>query len=168
MEVSFDKSNYTYSENHGIVNDMNLELNTSIAQNLTIGIKGMYIKTLLYIMEMTGAPSNQPSTVVKSDIAFNVDVTFTAGGSLTTSVPVNIRNDTTALETAEYYNYTITSSSITKNVVLGGSAVFEILDDDGMIFVILYCLYLKQLLEFHLIIQNIHIKKMQEVLVVSL
>ena len=69
---------------------------------------------------------------------------------------------------SECYNYILTSSSITKNVVLGGPAVFEILDNDG-IFVVLYCYnYLKQLLEFHLINQNIHIKRMQEVLVVSL
>ena len=89
--------------------------------------------------------------------------------TLITSVPqFDIQDDTTALETPELYNYTLTSSSITKNVVLGAPAVFEILDDDGMIFDILYCLYLKQLLEFHLINQNIHIKKMQEVLVVSL
>ena len=89
--------------------------------------------------------------------------------TLITSVPqFNIQDDTTAVETVENYNYILTSSSITKNVVLGGSAEFEILDDDG-IFVVLYCYnYLKQLLEFHLINQNIHIKRMQEVLVVSL
>ena len=45
VEVSFDKSKYTYNENHGTVNDMNLKLNTSIAQSLTVGIKGIYIKS---------------------------------------------------------------------------------------------------------------------------
>ena len=48
VKVSFDKSKYTYSENHGTVNDMNLKLNTSIAQSLTVGVVGMYIKTLSY------------------------------------------------------------------------------------------------------------------------
>ena len=56
--------------------------------------------------------------------------------TLITSVPeFDIQDDTTALETPELYNYTLASSSITKNVVLGAPAVFEILDDDGMIFV---------------------------------
>ena len=48
VKVSFDKPKYTYSENHGTVNDMNLKLNTSIAQSLTVGVVGMYIKTLSY------------------------------------------------------------------------------------------------------------------------
>ena len=48
MKVSFDMSKYTYRENHGTVNDMNLKLNTSIAQSLTVGVVGMYIKTLSY------------------------------------------------------------------------------------------------------------------------
>ena len=48
VKVSFDKSKYTYSENHGTVNDMNLKLSTSIAQSLTVGVVGMYIKTLSY------------------------------------------------------------------------------------------------------------------------
>ena len=48
VEVSFDKPKYTYNENHGTVNDMNLKLNKPIAQNLTVAIKGMYIKTLSY------------------------------------------------------------------------------------------------------------------------
>ena len=51
VEVSFDMSKYTYSENHGTVNDMNLKLNTSIAQSLTVGVVGMYIKTLSYYVD---------------------------------------------------------------------------------------------------------------------
>ena len=42
VEVSFDKSKYTYSENQGTVNNMNLKLNTSIAQSLTVGMKGVH------------------------------------------------------------------------------------------------------------------------------
>ena len=55
VKVSFDKSKYTYSENHGTVNDMNLKLNTSIAQSLTVGIKGIYIKTLSYYLYLVEA-----------------------------------------------------------------------------------------------------------------
>ena len=51
VEVSFDKSKYTYNENHGTVN-MNLKLNKPIAQNLTVAIKGMYIKTLSLLCKL--------------------------------------------------------------------------------------------------------------------
>ena len=40
VTVNFGQSLYSYSENHGIVSDITIILNTAIAQSLTVTISG--------------------------------------------------------------------------------------------------------------------------------
>ena len=40
VTVNFGKSLYPYSENHGVVSDITITLNTAIAQNLFITVSG--------------------------------------------------------------------------------------------------------------------------------
>ena len=40
VTVNFGQSLYSYSENHGVVSDITIILNTAIAQSLTVTISG--------------------------------------------------------------------------------------------------------------------------------
>ena len=40
VTVNFGKSLYPYSENHGVVSDINITLNTAIAQTLSVTVSG--------------------------------------------------------------------------------------------------------------------------------
>ena len=59
-------------------------------------------------------------------------ITFTAGGSTTAPIPsFMINNDIATLETKEEYELSLSSPSVTDDVVLGPNTAVEISDDDS-------------------------------------
>ena len=49
VTVNFGQSLYSYSENHGIVSDITIILNTAIAQSLTVTISGGNNKCIIIV-----------------------------------------------------------------------------------------------------------------------
>ena len=49
VTVNFGKSLYPYSENHGVVSDINITLSTAIAQSLSVTVSGGKDKYIVII-----------------------------------------------------------------------------------------------------------------------
>ena len=47
--MNFDRALYPYSENHGVVSDINITLSTEIAQDLTVTVSGGNDKYILTV-----------------------------------------------------------------------------------------------------------------------
>ena len=92
---------------------------------------GTVCETIIYL-----DPGIQPSTVVISGFDVNGTVIFPANSVTGTKLKIpqklEIRNDTTALETLETYHLSFTGSSVV-SAILGRSTQIQIKDDDGML-----------------------------------
>ena len=49
VTMNFGQSIYSYSENHGVVSDITIILNTTIAQTLTVTISGGNVKCTITV-----------------------------------------------------------------------------------------------------------------------
>ena len=94
----------------------------------------------LYNVFFSG-PGNQPSTVRVSGVPVSQNISFCAGGSLSSSLTgFTLLNDSIALETVEHYNLSLVGHNNTagpNRVTLGPDTRLSITDDDGMIIIII-------------------------------
>ena len=141
VRVSFDKSKYSYQEDAGSVSGVIVNLNTTIARDLVIDVTGgmqLYEHHCINIFIIPD-PGSQLPTVDVSGTSITDTVTFQAYSNVLSQIvsDATIKNDATALETVEPYTYKLTNPSITDGVALGDDTQIEIIDDDGIFYIVI-------------------------------
>ena len=139
--VKFVKTLYEYNENDGAINNIEVVLNTPVAQDFTVhvtgGILDMNIISPFYCNN--SGPGRQPSSVIVSGPKYKQTLTFVAYSSelkQTLSV-LRLKDDKVAREQHEIYNITLTNPShIDVMLINDDVATLKIKDNDGI-----SCLY---------------------------
>uniref|UniRef100_A0A1X7VF48 Calx-beta domain-containing protein n=1 Tax=Amphimedon queenslandica TaxID=400682 RepID=A0A1X7VF48_AMPQE len=120
VSVSFVQSSYSYSESHGTVSNIQVQLSNPIAQDLSVNIRG--------------GPGSQSSSVVVSGVDVNKSISFIAGGSRSVSLSnFDLNDDAFALEAVEQYDLSLINHDYTADesrVSLGSDTTLSINDDD--------------------------------------
>ncbi|XP_019860793.1 PREDICTED: uncharacterized protein LOC105315165 [Amphimedon queenslandica] len=118
--VSFVGSFYSYSESHGTVSNIQVQLSNPIAQDLSVNIRG--------------GPGSQPSSVVVSGAVVSESIRFIAGGNTSVSLSdFALIDDAVTLEAVEQYDLSLISHDYTaepSRVSLGSNTTLFINDDD--------------------------------------
>ena len=118
--MEFVSPSYGYFEDHGEVTNIQVQLSHQIANNITI--------------TLAGGPGSQPSTVVKSGVAYSSAVTFPPDTPAQTPMAIDsfmIMNDDVGRESVEEYQLMFTGSSRVVNINLGQPTMISITDEDG-------------------------------------
>ena len=138
--VKFVKTLYEYNENDGAINNIEVVLNTPVAQDFTVHVTGGILDMNIspFYCNNSG-PGRQPSSVIVSGPKYNQTLTFVAHSSeLNQTLSVRpLKDDEVAREQHEIYNITLTNPSHTDVMLINDDmATLNIKDNDGI-----SCLY---------------------------